>query len=95
MYAVAGTWHMDPEMRKEQGAALQTIVAGVRQLPGFVRGFWSRDVDEPDLSLTYILFETLEQAEEFRRAVEANAPAQAESGVGRTGLRIAEVEADA
>lgn len=95
MYAVAGTWRMDTEMRQRQSQALQGIVAGVRRSPGFVRGFWSRDVDEPDLSLTYIVFETREQAVAFRLAVEANAPAQTASGVERSGLRIAEVEAEA
>lgn len=95
MYAVAGTWRMDASMREHQAQALQAIVAGVRQSPGFVRGFWSRDVDEPDVNLTFIVFETLQQATEFRAAVEANAPAQAEAGVARTGLRIAEVSADA
>lgn len=95
MYAVAGTWRMDPEKRAEQAAALQGIVAGVRQTPGFVREFWSQDVDEPEVSLTCIVFETREQASSFGSAVQANAPAQADSGVGRTGLRIAEVTADA
>lgn len=95
MYAVAGTWRREPEKRDEQDGALQAIVAGVSQSRGFVRGFWSRDVDEPEISLTYIVFETLEQATAFRSAVEANAPAQAASGVERTGLRVAQVEADA
>lgn len=95
MYAVAGTWHMDPAMREQQSEALQGIVSGVRQVPGFVRGFWSRDVDEPGVSLTYIVFETREQAAAFRDVVEANAPAQSASGVARTGLRIAEIEAEA
>ncbi len=95
MYAVAGTWRLDPSMRETQEHALQGIVAGVRQSPGFVRGFWSRDVDEPDVRLTSVVFETREQAIAFRSAVETNAPAQADSGVSRTGLRLAEVQADA
>jgi hypothetical protein len=86
---------MDPSMRQQQAQALQGIVAGVSSSPGFVRGFWSRDVDEPEVSLTYIVFETREQAVEFRSAVDSNAPAQASSGVSRSGLRIAEVMADA
>ena len=95
MYAVAGTWRLDLSMRELQAQALKGIVAGVRQSPGFVRGFWSRDVDEPDVSVTYVVFETREQALAFRSAVGANAPAQADSGVSRTGLRLAEVQADA
>ena len=95
MYAVAGTWALDRSLAAAQGQSLHTIVAGVRNLPGFIRGFWSRDIAEPDVNVTYIVFETLQQAQDFRASVEANAPRQAEVGVSRTGLRIVEVEADA
>ena len=62
---------------------------------GFVRGFWTEDVDDSAVSLTFIVFETLEQARAFREAVLANAPTQAETGVARAGLRIVKVTADA
>ena len=50
-----------------------------------------------DLSanLTWVVFETREQAEGFRRAVEQNAPAQRESGVARDDLVLVEVVAEA
>lgn len=86
---------MDADKRQEQEAVLPTLVEGVRLSPGFVRGFWSNDVDEPGVSLTFIVFETLDQAREFRKAVIANAPAQAVSGVERSGIRIVEIRADA
>lgn len=95
MFAVAGTWTMDTNMRERQADVLPALVAGVRQNEGFVRGFWTEDVDDPDVSLTFVVFETLDQAHAFRQAVMANAPAQAQSGVDRAGLRIVKVTADA
>ena len=88
---------MDPGSRqiRSQRDSLQGIVAGVRQLPGFVRGFWSRDTTEPSVNLTYIVFDQREQAEAFMRAVRDNAAAQASSGVTGNELRLVEVEADA
>jgi hypothetical protein len=44
MYAVAGRWILEPSLSGRQSDALDGMVAGVRELPGFVRGFWSRDV---------------------------------------------------
>jgi len=95
MFAVAGTWSMDADMLAQTEAALPVLVEGVQQNPGFVRGYWSSDVDDPGVSITFIVFETLDQARDFRKAVMANAPAQAESGVERTGMRIVEVRAEA
>ena len=95
MFAVVGTWTMDQAMRERQAEALPALVAGVRQNEGFVRGFWTEDVDDSAVSLTFIVYETLEQARAFREAVLANAPAQAESGIAGAGLRIVKVTADA
>ena len=95
MFAVSGTWKMDNSMRERQAAVLPQLVAGVSRNPGFVRGFWADDVDEPDLSVTFVVFETLDQARGFREAVMANAPAQVEVGIERAGLRIVEIQADA
>jgi len=95
VFAVVGTWIMDANMRERQMEALPALVAGVRQNEGFVRGFWTEDVDDSDVSLTFIVLETLEQAQAFREAVLANAPAQAESGIAGAGLRIVKVTADA
>ena len=86
---------MDNSMRERQAAVLPHLVAGVRQNPGFVRGFWADDLDDPDVSVTFVVFETLDQAQSFREAVIANAPAQVEVGIERAGLRIVEIQADA
>jgi len=95
VFAVSGTWKMDHSMRERQAAVLPQLVAGVRQNPGFVRGFWADDLEQPDLSVTFVVFETLDQARSFREAVMANAPAQVEVGIERAGLRIVEIQADA
>lgn len=95
MFAIAGTWKMDNSMREQQARLLPGLVAGVSQSPGFVRGFWADDMDEPELSVTFIVFETLDQARAFRDAVLANAPAQAAAGIERAGLRVVEIQAEA
>jgi hypothetical protein len=86
---------MDASMREMQKNVLPSLVEGVKQNPGFVRGFWADDLDDPDRSVTFIVFQTLEQAQGFREAVLANAPAQQVSGVERGDLRIVEIRADA
>lgn len=95
MFAVTGTWRMDTARAQERAAALPQLVAGVAQNEGFVRGYWSQDVDAPQDNVTFIVFETLEQAHAFRAAVLANAPTQASVGVQGAGLRIVEVMAQA
>ena len=95
MFAVAGTWTMEASMKEEQLRALPMLVEGVKQNPGFVRGFWADDLDDPSQSVTFIVFETLDQARGFREAVRQNAPAQTDVGVERGGLRIVEIRAEA
>ena len=95
MFAVAGTWNVDEAMRQQQKMLLPRLVNGVKQNPGFVRGFWADDLDQPGRSVTFIVFETLDQAHDFREAVMANTPAQTDAGVERGELRILEVHADA
>src|SRR4051794_26479782 len=95
MFAVVGTWSMDASMREHQAAVLPHLVNGVRQNAGFVRGFWCDDVEDPGVSLTFVVFETLDQARAFRAAVLANAPGQVSAGVGQQGLRIVELKAEA
>jgi quinol monooxygenase YgiN len=91
VFAVTGTWTMDPSMREHQQTMLPALVEGVRRNPGFLRGYWCEDVTDGATSVTFIAFETLDQARAFREAVLANAPAQAESGVERGDLRIVRV----
>jgi hypothetical protein len=86
---------MDEAMRRQQEVLLPRLVDGVKQSPGFVRGFWADDLDLPGRSVTFIVFETLDQARDFHAAVLANAPAQMDAGVEAGELRILEVHADA
>jgi hypothetical protein len=76
VFAVLGTWIRDDAMRARQDQALPNLVNGVRQNPGFVRGFWADDVDQSERSVTFIVFDTMDQARAFRDAV---LPAQARS----------------
>jgi len=82
-------------MLERQADMLTPLVARAAQNAGFVRGYWSQDVDDPVVNNTFILFQTRDQAVAFRDAVLANAPAQAESGVERAGLRVVEIKAQA
>ncbi len=95
MFAVAGTWTMDAAMRDQQKSFLPMLVDRVKKNPGFLRGFWADDLESPERSVTFIVFETFDQARDFRAAVMANAPAQADAGVERGELRILEIHADA
>jgi quinol monooxygenase YgiN len=95
MFAVVGTWRMDAGSREQQRAVLPRLVDGVKQNRGFIRGYWADDLDEPDLSVTFVMFEEQEQARAFRQSVLANAPAQIQAGVERGSLRIVEIRADA
>jgi hypothetical protein len=91
MFAVAGRWRLDPAMAAQQDQMRPRVVASVRGAPGFIRGFWSCDVAEPAVNLTYVVFATRRQAEDFQRSVEANADAQAAAGVRLDELRVLEV----
>jgi hypothetical protein len=95
MFAVAGTWSMDRSLAERRAEALAPLVSRVAQNPGFVRGYWSEDMDDPSVSVTFIVFETRDQAVSFGQAVLANAPAQAASGVEPAGLRVVEITAEA
>ena len=95
MFAVLGTWIRHDAMRATQEQALPNLVDGVKQNRGFVRGFWADDVDQSERSVTFIVFETIDQARAFRDAVLANAPTQSEVGVSRSDLHILKVQADA
>ena len=95
MFAVAGTWSLNLAHSELQADQLTPLVARVAQNPGFVRGYWTQAVEDPSVNLTFIVFDTLDQANAFRDAVIANAPAQAEAGVELVGLRLVEVTGQA
>jgi hypothetical protein len=92
MYAVVGVWQMDPGMREAQSGALERIVAGVGQLPGVVKGYWS-DMADPQHSHTFIVFENRGAAEAFEAEVRGNSENQKNSGVHNVSLDVVEVRA--
>lgn len=92
MYAVVGIWEMDPQQREEQAAARERIVAGVAQLPGLVKGYWS-DSSEPNRAHTFIVFDDRSAAESFAADVRGNIENQSRSGVRNISLDLVTVTA--
>lgn len=92
MYAVVGVWEMDTALREAQESALQGIVAGVSQLPGLVKGYWS-DCEDPARSHTFIVFADRDAALAFADDVRGNQENQARSGVRNISLELVAVKA--
>jgi heme-degrading monooxygenase HmoA len=88
-------WDMDLSSKEVQDEALPGIMEGVRGRPGFVRGYWTSDVEDPSVSVSFVVWDSLEQAEEFRESVLGNAAGQRAAGIRNTGLRIVQVDASA
>ena len=95
MHAVVGMWDMDLSLKEGQGEALPGIMEGVRSRPGFVQGYWTSDVEDPSINVSFVVWESHEQAVEFRQAVLGNAAAQLQAGIRNQGLRIVQVDASA
>lgn len=81
MYAVVGVWQRAGGQDEVQMRLLrERIVPSVRNNPGFVAGYWTRDhVTGKDH--TFIVFDSKETAEAFEIVVEQNSRSQAEHGV--------------
>lgn len=92
MYAVVGVWEMDAARGEAQQSGLEGIVAGVSQLPGLVKGYWS-DCEDPARSHTFIVFSDREAALAFADSVRGNVENQARSGVRNISLDIVAVKA--
>lgn len=94
MYAVIGSWTMDPTLVEQGREVLLTrIVPGVRQTPGLVKGYWSGNADST-LSHTFIVFDNLTAAESFAEDVRGNTANQSANGLGLVDLNILEVVAE-
>jgi hypothetical protein len=92
MYAVIGVWEMDPQRREMQREGLEHVVAGVQQLPGFVKGYWAQGA-EPTRSHTFVVFTDQASAESFLAEVRGNIDNQARAGVRNVSLDLAAVVA--
>lgn len=91
MHAVIVTFSLDPSRTEQQQINLhERIIPVVRQTPGFLAGYWTRD-HATNAAHNVILFESEEAAHDFRKAVEQNAEMQAAVGVSFQGALITEV----
>ncbi|WP_433315704.1 hypothetical protein [Micromonospora chersina] len=87
MWMVIGEQGGTPTDAAARAAQFAHMAEVTRQSPGFVRGWWGADDDEPELSHALVVLDTLEHARAFRRMVEENV-----TGVR---LRIMEIGAEA
>jgi hypothetical protein len=86
---------MDQTRVEEQDRELrEVIVPLVKEYPGFVAGYWTRD-PESGRSHSTILLEDEESARAFKATVEGRASHRAEYGVTSDFLVITDVLADA
>jgi hypothetical protein len=83
MWMVIGEQHGTPADPEERAAQFTHMAEVTRQSPGFVRGWWGADDDDPGLSHALVVLDSLENARALRRMVEKNV-----SGVR---LRIMEI----
>jgi hypothetical protein len=84
MFAIVGTWRVDGPLESEQ---LEHIAANVRQQPGFVRGYWSQEIDDVEHAHAMVILEDQASAETMAAGVRAAIPSAT--------LRVVEVLADA
>ena len=96
MYAVLGTWLMDPGQREAQDQALhEQIVPMVKQAPGFVSAYWGRDVTGSE-SVSFVVFGDQASAEAFAAMVNTDPTDRGAGGVKPSGqLTIVEIAATA
>ncbi len=92
MFAVVGVWEMDPGQGELQAEGLDRVVAGVSELPGLVKGYWS-DSSQPNRSHTFIVFEDRGAAESFAADVRGNIENQSRAGVRNVSLDLVAVRA--
>ena len=94
MWAVVGTWNMDPDLADAGRRQLLTqIVPGVRHAPGLVKGYWAGN-ELNTRSYTFIVFEDRETAEAFAGNVRGNTANQAEHGIDPAEIVVSEIVAE-
>ena len=95
MYAVVGIWNIDPTLRDKQDQGLHALVIpSVRNHPGFVVGYWMRDVDSGKGHTTIVL-ESEQSAQAFKENVLGNSQNQAKAGITADSLAVVEIIAEA
>lgn len=95
MYAVVGRWQTDPSRTDDQDRELRDVVVpGVRDLPGFVAGYWTRD-PESGRTHTTVVWESEAAARGFKAMLDADRQRAATSGITNDFLVVTAVLADA
>ncbi len=96
MYAVLGTWLMDPAQQEMQDRVLhEQILPSVKQASGFVSAYWGRAVDQAE-SVSFVIFDDQAAAEAFAANVDTDPEDRGQFGVEPSGrLAIFEISATA
>jgi hypothetical protein len=95
MYAVVGIWNIDPSLRDQQDQGLhELVIPSVRNHPGFVVGYWMRDVHSGKGHTTIVL-DSEQSAQSFKESVLSNSQNQAKAGITADSLAVVEIIAQA
>jgi hypothetical protein len=95
MHAVVGRWTMDPRHVEEQDRELHDVIVPlVTARPGFVAGYWTRDL-ETGRAHTTIVWDSEESARDFKSMVDGRRQRAAQFGVTNDFLVITDVLAQA
>jgi hypothetical protein len=97
MYAAVGVWNMEEGNWEEQQQTLrEELVPMVRQIPGFVSGYWMAD-QAAGKTYTTIVWEDEEAAQRFKGFVlgDMRQEKREQAGVGNESFVIVEVLAEA
>jgi hypothetical protein len=97
MHAVVGKWLMDPAQQELQDQVLnEQILPMVKQVPGFVCGYWGRAADGAPEGVTFVVFDDQAAAEGFAATVNTDPEGREQHGVESSGwLTIVEIAATA
>jgi hypothetical protein len=95
MYALVGVWTTAGPLESEHQEELETrIVPLVRNLPGFVQGYWTADEQTGKLH-SFIVFDEENGVRRLKDVVESDSQAQARAGISYESLSIVTVQASA
>ncbi|MEA2575299.1 MAG: hypothetical protein QOH93_2597 [Chloroflexia bacterium] len=95
MYAAVSVWSRDKDRAEEQLKVLhERIVPNVQRSPGFVAGYWTID-PVSNKNHVMIVFETEENARDFKAGIEQQRAIQAAGGMTLETMTITEVLASA
>jgi hypothetical protein len=95
MHAIIGVFEMEADKQAEQRVGLhERIIPMVKNLPGFVSGYWSHDRSGPR-HYSHIVFENAEAAEQLAAIVRSDVDRQRQAGVSIVSLNVVEVLGDA